>query len=404
MPLKPLRIAFLTPEFVNEDYVPGGISSYVYRITKALKLLGHDPEVFVRSRAVPAQYELEGIHVERVRPYENIPLRILRRSRLEKYFKMPQTLSSLRHNLGMARAVAKREKEKPFDFIHSSDCAFPAFFVKKMRQRPLVVRCSWARELWIKADRSRKAFDMEIAGRMGKMLIRRADFAYAPSEFVAKYYTEKEGISMKTLRPPFLLDAEPSPLLPFMLPKRFLLHFGALGPIKGTDVLAEALPIVWREEPDFTMVWAGEGRRWTAKGQEAFPNMFKEYSRSWGSHTSQVIYLGVIEKSHLYAVLKKAEATVIPSRRDNLPNTAIESLSLGVPVIGTRGASIDELVEPGYSGEVVEIDDPKALAEVMIKVWRKTVPWLSSGFRRPAVLDEMVPAVAASNLLRLAGF
>jgi len=99
--------------------------------------------------------------------------------------------------------------------------------------------------------------------------------------------------------------------------------------------LAEALPIVWRQEPSFTMVWAGQARRWTANGQEVFPNMFAEYSRLWGEHTSRVLYLGEIEKPHLYAVLKRADATVLPSACDNLPNTAIESLSLGVPVIGT---------------------------------------------------------------------
>ena len=131
--------------------------------------------------------------------------------------------------------------------------------------------------------------------------------------------------------------------------------------------------------------------------------MFEEYSRSWGEHKSQVIYLGEIQKPYLYAVLKRADASVLPSRCDNLPNTAIESLSLGVPVIGTRGASIDELVEPGYSGDVVPIGDAKALAEILIRVWRRTVPWLNSGFRRPVILKEMVPSVAASNLIRLAG-
>ena len=403
MQLKPLRIAFLTPEFVNEEYVPGGISSYVYRITRALKLLGHDPEVFVRSRNVPALYEFEGMRVRRVHPYENIPLRALSRLRLERHIQLPQTFKQLRSSLGMAKAVAEREREAPFDIVHSSDCGCPAFFVKKNRRRPLMVRCSWMGGLYLKTDGAPEVLDMKIATRMEKMLIRRADIAYAPSKFAAEYYQRNDNINIETLRPPFLLDVEPSASVPFDLPERFLLHFGTLGPIKGTDVLAEALPIVWRQEPSFTMVWAGQARRWTANGQEVFPNMFAEYSRLWGEHASRVIYLGEIEKPHLYAVLKRADATVLPSACDNLPNTAIESLSLGVPVIGTRGASIDELVEPGYSGDVVPIGDAKALAEVLIRVWRRTVPWINSGFRRPAILRELDPAVAASNLIRLSG-
>jgi len=101
--------------------------------------------------------------------------------------------------------------------------------------------------------------------------------------------------------------------------------------------------------------------------------------------------------------LRGAEAAVLPSRCDNLPNTVIETLLLRVPVIGSRGASIDELVEPGRSGQLVPIGDPVALAEVMVKVWRREVPWLGSGFRRPAILAEMAPERAAMNLIRLAG-
>ena len=41
-----------------------------------------------------------------------------------------------------------------------------------------------------------------------------------------------------------------------------------------------------------------------------------------------------------------------PTRFDNLPNSAIESLALGVPVIGTLGASLEELVTPGRDGDL----------------------------------------------------
>ena len=36
------RIAFLTPEFVAEMANTGGLASYLERMTKALKAVGHD--------------------------------------------------------------------------------------------------------------------------------------------------------------------------------------------------------------------------------------------------------------------------------------------------------------------------------------------------------------------------
>jgi len=401
---KPLRIAFLSPEFVTDESGSGGLASYVYRISKALMNLGHEVEVFMSVFGNNSGTSfLNGIRVERARVAQNVPFRIISRLRLPRYLHVHQTYVHIRKSLGISEAFARREEEKPFDFVQSSDVGVPGLFVKKRHRRPLLVRCSWARDLCLKADGTPDVFDVRCVSRLERMLIRRADISYAPSRFLANHYSDK-GLKVAALRPPFLLDATPSENLPWELPQRFLFHFGTLGPIKGTDVLAEALPLVWREEPDFVMVLAGEFRKWTEKGLKSDPDIFNEYSNVWRDRAKQVIWLREIKKPQLYAVLKRAEATVLPSRCDNLPNTAIESLLLGVPVIGTLNSSLDELVEPGMNGETVPIGDPAALARAMIKVWRREVPWTGKAFRLPAIFDEMDPRVAALNLIRLSGF
>jgi glycosyltransferase involved in cell wall biosynthesis len=181
--------------------------------------------------------------------------------------------------------------------------------------------------------------------------------------------------------------------LPWELPQRYFMYFGAICPRKGTDVLAAALPLVWREEPEFAMVWAGE----------AWNGSLESYRRMWGEQASRVSWLGLIPKPQVYAVLRRAEVAVIPSRVDNLPNTVIESLLLNVPVIGSLGASIDELIEPGTSGELVPIGQPTALAAALVRAWRREVPWSAGRFPLPRVIDQMEPRLAALNLLRLAG-
>jgi len=105
----------------------------------------------------------------------------------------------------------------------------------------------------------------------------------------------------------------------------------------------------------------------------------------------------------VYAVLRRAEVAVIPSRVDNLPNTVIESLLFHIPVIGSRGASIDELIEPGKTGELVPIGQPAALADALVRAWRREVPWRAGRLPQPAIIDQMEPRIATMNLLRLAG-
>ena len=109
------------------------------------------------------------------------------------------------------------------------------------------------------------------------------------------------------------------------------------------------------------MVWVGRGNF----------NEIAVFQDNLGQHQSKIQILYPLPKPDLYAVLLRADATVIPSAVDNLPNTAIESLMLGVPVIGTRGASIDELVEEGVTGNLVTPGDVNGLATTIVKFWRR---------------------------------
>jgi glycosyltransferase involved in cell wall biosynthesis len=86
---------------------------------------------------------------------------------------------------------------------------------------------------------------------------------------------------------------------------------------------------------------------------------------------------------------------------DNLPNTVIESLLLGTPVIGSRGASIDELVVDEVSGLLVEIENPRALADAMVRVWRRDIQWTRGALPLSQTMEEMQPERAVTAMLEL---
>ena len=54
--------------------------------------------------------------------------------------------------------------------------------------------------------------------------------------------------------------------------------------------------------------------------------------------------------------------------RDGIPNVFLESMAMGVPVLGTRVSAIPELVEEGRTGLLVEPGEPKAMAQSMVKL------------------------------------
>lgn len=371
------------------------MGAYLHRLTKALRDLGHEPEVFTLSQETPGPIEFEGIRVERVSLARDIPLRLISRlSRLNAVTNLSDVGERIRGALGLSRAFNRRNQENPFDVLQSSDYGLAGLFIKRHPCRLHLVRCSWAADLFVEVDGNLDKWDSRLYCCLDRYCIRKADIAYAPSEFVAKYYREEYGLRLEVLRPPFMLETDIASHLPWELPQRYFMYFGAICPRKGTDVLAAALPLVWRQETGFAMVWAGE----------AWNGALDRYRPMWGEQASQVRWLGYIPKPQLYAVLRRAEAVVIPSRVDNLPNTLLESLLLNVPVLGSLGASIDELIEPGINGELVPIGQPAALAAALVKAWRREVPWMAGQVALPRLIDQMEPRVAAANLLRLAGY
>ncbi len=391
--MTPIRVAFLTTEFVTEWQTGGGLGNYLRRITQALLQAGHEPEVFVLSHGARGSHVWEGLRVHRVRRIEECRAgrALLRLCRSLGLRGLQPAVVMLGNAGALAAALRRREAEAPFDLVQSADYLGAGLFVPRRPGRRHLVRSSSVAELWGDADGDDSP-RRRWMGRLQRACIRRADAAYAPSRFVAEQFASLHGLRLAVVRPPAFRDAEPSEAPIPGLPKRYLIHFGRLADIKGTSVLARALPLAWREEPELTLALAGRDR----------DRRLPEWRSLWGRQRERVVWLGELEKPALYAALRGAEAAVLPSLADNLPNAAIESLLFGVPVIGTHGTSLDELIEPGVSGELVPPGDERALAEAMLRAWRGE--GVRPGFRWASEIAEaMRPQRAVESLLRLAG-
>jgi glycosyltransferase involved in cell wall biosynthesis len=99
------------------------------------------------------------------------------------------------------------------------------------------------------------------------------------------------------------------------------------------------------------------------------PSMATFARAQCGSAAERLIVLQNLPHSQLYPVIAGAHLVVLPSLVDNSPNACLEAMGLGKVVIGTYGASFDELIVDGVNGFLVSPDSPDALAEKMISAW-----------------------------------
>ena len=395
--MRRLRIAFVTNEFVTDLPDAGGLGNYLNRMSQTLCASGHEVDIITLTDGMPRTQDHHGVRVISRRDGSLLPKRINRH--LGKYlpqFHIGDLQRSRRGAKALARVFHRLHRQRPYDLVQSTNCGLSGFDLQVNPPTPHIMRMSSARDLWLSTDQKindETRVEYEQVCELERECISRVDLAYAPSRFVADYFQQQHGVEVQVLRPPACIEVQPASQPPVTLPSRFLFHFGKLMRRKGTDVLAEALPIAWKSAPGLTVVMAG---RLSSR------NRMEGYRQLWGERSNQVVWLGALEKPQLYSVLSRSICSVLPSLVDNLPNTVIESLMFGIPVIGSRGASIDELVEDERSGQLVPLGSATELAAAMVRAWRGESPWLGNGFIKPAILDEMEPQRAADNLIHLA--
>lgn len=389
-----MRIAFLTPEFPSELPNAGGLATYVHRMAQLLQQFGHEPEVFVTVAGESRTISYEGVTVHRVgrdRGHRIMRIGSQLSHRLLPSVTLNRLLEFLLRAHALARALELRHARASFDLVQSSDYLATGLFVRHRPDRFHAVRCSSATDLYNKIDGQHSSFETARA-YLERLAMRRANLAYTPSRYLARHFLNVHNMDVSVIRPPVHIDTPQVASVPFELPHRFFIHFGLLMKRKGTALLAEALPLAWKAVPDLKMVWCGK----------CFDrSSLEKWCSLWGERAAQVQITGPLPRSQLYAVLRKAEVAVLPSQVDNLPNTVIESLSLGIPVLGSRGASIDELIDEGVTGHLVELGDVEQLAGMLVRMWRKELP-VSKGFIwKSAIQQEMKPELAVKHLLKL---
>ena len=152
---------------------------------------------------------------------------------------------------------------------------------------------------------------------------------------------------------------------------------------KGLKILHEALQQI-SQNNSYCLLSIGRG------------NIFKDLK-------FQHIHLGRIENDRLLAsVISAAGLFVIPSQQDNLPNTVLEAMACGTPVLGFNTGGIPDMVREGVTGCLVNNGDIEGLSGQIVEMFkdREFLTKLSDNCRRIAV-DEYALHISAKRYLDL---
>jgi L-malate glycosyltransferase len=144
-------------------------------------------------------------------------------------------------------------------------------------------------------------------------------------------------------------------------PIRRIVTVANLRPEKAHEVLFEAAPLVLRRFPDTEFVIAGDGpRRHELEGLAR--------ARGIGA---RVRFIGHVDD--VPGLLASCDLFVLPSRSEACPNSVLEAMASGLPIVATRVGGIVELLENQRTGVLVPSDHARALGHAILDLiqWRR---------------------------------
>ncbi|MFC3725781.1 glycosyltransferase [Neoaquamicrobium sediminum] len=93
--------------------------------------------------------------------------------------------------------------------------------------------------------------------------------------------------------------------------------------------------------------------------------------------------LGAIgDDKKMAAAYAAADVTILPSLQDNLPNTMLESMACGTPVVGFDTGGVTDFVLPGQTGALAPAGDASAFGEAALKLLQSDNTGMAQNARR----------------------
>lgn len=358
-----LRIAFITPEYVSENYFSGGLANYIYRVSKALVDFGHEVHVVTLSETENGKLFHHGIGVHRVKVGQI-------QCWLNRFtgYRLRGVSRWLDFSFQVYRKLRELQRESPFDIIQFPNSHYCGLISSVFLPTPYTVRISCYRPVWRELSGAPLNLDARVREWLEWLQLRLCRHIYAPSYILQRMLAEKANVQgVHLIRTPFFLEnieLDPSLFEAHLKEKNYLMFFGRFQLHKGFHILAQALPHVLETYPECHAVFVGLDM------PSRLAASMKDYARSLcGKNAERLIFFGQTRHQQLYPIIAGAKLVVLPSLIDNLPNACLEAMALGKSVVATYGASFEEIITDGETGFLVTPGDSEALAKKINEVW-----------------------------------
>lgn len=379
-------ILFTADQYFENGTPITGFPIYLYRVTTALEELGHSP-IIVACGKRNRHYIKDGVEI---------------------YFVQctPQTTSvkswallkgAVYRNKIINQKVKEIIKERKVDIIQfTSIWGLGAFYYGKI---PSVMRLSSYAKTRFATHQTYSKTEAGILACMERLSAMRCNAIFAPAKITADDFSRDIGRPVSVIETPFVNDVVKYDMSVYeeqLQGKKYVLFFGRLVAEKGILVIADILQEFLKTHPEYSMVCCGPNDSFI-NGRHAI-NVLRDAAKGY---EKRFVYLNALSHEQLYPIIQKADFVILPSLIENLSNACIEAMYFERVVIGTDGASYEQLIDNGISGLLCKPNDADSLLEKMNEAAAMDETQKQEiGRMAKKRIDRLTPEVVVRKLVR----
>ncbi len=341
-----MRVLQVCPIF--HARMASGVGLHVLNISKTLKKMGHDVQVFSSKmlkegsrEIVPESKNVEGVRVRRF-----------------DVFKIPNISSGYIPSPSIVKALLDWDADVVHAHSYSYFPTYTSALVRVLKERPLVLTTHQPpTETAFKSKLLMKVYNRSL----GRLSLRRADKVIAVTRLEADFLVKVAGADPNKITViPEGVDLDLfKPKIDKSEQEKVILFVGRIAQEKGLMYLIKAIPRVTKVFPSISVLMVGEDQGIQENLIKAAENLGVE---------KIVHFLGPKFGYELARTYRKARIFVLPSLYETFGLAILEAMASGLPIVTTRTGGIPELVEDGSNGMLVGPRNHEALAEAIIKL------------------------------------
>jgi len=356
--------------FISREYPPeqsfGGIGTHVYNLSHGMAENGHDVDVICLTERKEQTYVDRGVRVHRTRPIDI-------RSRLPefRFSRLGSALNRWGYSLAFWRKLEELTRQRTIDLLDTGELFSDALFNGVIERFPQIVRL-YTPLFWL-AENGFHGIEWnaetEMLAELEKFCSLRSQKITSPSMNLAGIVANRWGVPLHDI------DIVPNPVdtaffspLPDGIARRddelVVLFVGRLDRRKGVESLLRAIPSVAGRIEKVRFRIIGSLNPYDHSYDAEFASLMLDLQQT--GLADRVERVDRADHFSMPAHYRGADLCVVPSLYDNSPNTAIEAMACGRPVVGTSVGGIPEYVPDGVCGTLVPPGDPSALANAII--------------------------------------